>query len=108
MGGQARAACRAASPRGLLPDGRQGLTGLGLRAAGGGDLCLVRFGLLLHVVPIFEGATAPRSLVGYGLLGLHAYWFRGWVRSYGRKRRADAAAAAGAGAGAGAVTVASP
>lgn len=53
------------------------------------------FGLLVHVLPVYEGIFAPRPCVGYLLLALHAHWFRGWLRSYRKLKAAAAATNAG-------------
>lgn len=51
-----------------------------------------------HVLPLFDGVS-PLSVLVAPVFALHTYWFRGWLRSYAKRRRAlaDAAAAATAG-----------
>lgn len=57
------------------------------------------FGALCGVILANEPPLDPRPIFAYLVFALHAHWFRGWIRSYGRRRRAlrEAAAATGAG-----------
>jgi hypothetical protein len=63
------------------------------------------FGALCGVTIANEPPLAPRPIFAYLVFALHAHWFRGWIRSYGKRRRAlrEAAAAGGAASSGGTV-----